>query len=89
MYLHIGSGEIIAEEEIIGVFDMDTATVSKTTGKFLSSAEKKKRVIYTDSEIPKSFIVCKKRKEEKIYFSHISSTALKMRVGRFLEDEQL
>ncbi len=85
MFLHIGSGEIIAEEKIVGIFDMDTSTVSKTTGKFLSSAEKKKRVIYTDSEIPKSFIVCK----EKIYFSRISSTALKMRVGRFLEDEQL
>ena len=91
MFLHIGSGEIIAEEDIIGIFDMDTATVSKSTGKFLSSAEKKKRVIYTDSEIPKSFVVCKERKgkKEKIFFSRISSTALKMRVGRFLEDEQL
>ena len=88
MFLHIGSGEIIAEEDIIGIFDMDTSTVSKTTGKFLSAAEKNKKVIYTDSEIPKSFIVSKGKKE-KIFFSRISTSALKMRVGRFLEDEKL
>ena len=89
MFLHIGNGEIVCEEDIVGIFDLDTATVSKITGKFLSCAEKKGIVSYEDSEIPKSFIVCKERNKKKktIYFSRISSTALKMRVGKFLEDE--
>ena len=58
MYLHIGNGEIVNHEDIIGIFDMDTATVSSVSRQFLSEAEQKKEIWYGDSDIPKSFIVC-------------------------------
>ena len=34
MYLHIGNGKSVKREDIIGIFDLDTATVSKITKNF-------------------------------------------------------
>ena len=36
MYLHLGGEYVIKEEEVIGIFDLDTSTVSKHTRKFLN-----------------------------------------------------
>ena len=36
MYLHIGNGESIKKENIIGIFDLDTATVSGITKKYIN-----------------------------------------------------
>jgi len=86
MYLHLGNDVIIREEEIIGVFDLDNTTVSSISRKFLSDAEKKKQVINVSNDLPKSFVVCAKRKREnKIYLSQLSSTTLLKRAGNFEE----
>ena len=87
MYLHIGNGEIVNNEDIIGIFDMDTATVSSVSRQFLSVAEQKKEIWYGDSDIPKSFIVCNDdQKEQKVVFSRISTSSLKLRTIQFLSE---
>ena len=41
MYIHIGNGESVKDKDIIGVFDLDTSTVSKITkGLFQKKKEK-------------------------------------------------
>ena len=52
MYLHIGNGECIKMQDIVGIFDLDTATVSKITKKYISKKEKEKLVEYTDLTFP-------------------------------------
>ena len=42
--------------DIVGVFDLDTATVSSVTKSFLSSAEKRSEVVGIEN-LPKSFIL--------------------------------
>ena len=87
MYLHIGNGEIVNNQDIIGIFDMDTATVSSVSRQFLSVAEQKKEIWYGDSDIPKSFIVCTDdEKEQKIVFSRISTSSLKLRTDQFFSE---
>lgn len=88
MYLHIGNGEIVNNEDIIGIFDMDTATVSAVSRQFLTGAEQKKEIRYGDSDIPKSFIVCtdEGQNEQKVLFSRISTSALKLRTVHFLSE---
>ena len=82
MYLHLGGEYVITEEEVIGIFDLDTSTVSKHTRKFLNKKEKEKKVINVSYELPKSFIlVSNEKKEEKIYISQISSLTLNKRSG--------
>lgn len=80
MYLHIGNGESIRTEDIIGIFDLDTATISKTTKKYISKKEKEGKVEYLDYDLPRAFILCKKGNEEKIKLSRISTTGLKQRI---------
>ena len=41
MYLHLGDEVMAKNRQIIGVFDLDTATVTKATRDFLSDAQKK------------------------------------------------
>ena len=40
MYLHLGENKVVKKRDIIGIFDMDTATVMKATRTFLNNAEK-------------------------------------------------
>ena len=80
MYLHIGENKIIRKSDVVGIFDSDTATVSKTTRKFLTDAERR-GALETVGDIPKSFTLTKNKKEEKIYFSQLSSKTLAGRAG--------
>ena len=83
MYLHIGNNRNIREREIIGIFDADTATVSTTTRKFLSTAEKRGKVDFSTEELPKSFILYRDegRRDYKICFSQLSTASLLGRSG--------
>ena len=83
MYLHVGNNYNIRTREIIGVFDADTATVSAITKKYLSEADARGAVIFASEEIPKSFVLYRKRDGSyHICFSQLSSSSLIGRMGR-------
>ena len=86
MYLHLGEDTIVKTKDIIGIFDMDTTTVMKSSRNFLNIAEKENRTITVSFELPKSFIVLKKAKDKKplIYISQLSSSTLENRSKTFL-----
>ena len=65
MFLYLGEGKYKRRADIIGIFDMDTSTVSIATRRFLSVNEKSGRV-ESDGELPKSFLLCDKR-EKKVF----------------------
>lgn len=72
MYIYLGGDIAISTKDILGIFDMDTSTVNKSTRDYLSSAEKNKKVIYVNYELPKSFIVC----NDKIYVCPLNTATL-------------
>ena len=41
MYLHIGENKVVRKKDIVAIFDMDSATVSSVTKKYLSNAQKR------------------------------------------------
>lgn len=77
MYLYLGGDTAIKSDRIIGIFDMDTSTVNKATRDYLSRAEKEKRVIYVNYDLPKSFVVCK----DKIYICPLNTSTLLKRLS--------
>lgn len=80
MYLHAGNNKVVRTKNILGIFDMDSATMSKITNNYLKKAEKEGRIINIKEEIPRSFIVSSKKGEKDIiYISQISSGSLVMR----------
>lgn len=78
MYIHVGNGRLRRAEEIIGVFDMDTATVADDTREFLARSQREGRVIATTYELPRSFILtC----DDMVTISQLSPNALGGRIG--------
>lgn len=72
MFIQVTKDKFIRQRDVVGVFDLDTSTVSGVTKSFLSKAEKNGRI--TDIKIlPKSFVLTvdktKKNKNHRIYFS--------------------
>ena len=61
MYLHLGNGKYIKSSRVVGIFDMDTATVCVATRRFLSEGEKEGRVSSADGELPKAFLLLSDR----------------------------
>ena len=81
MYVHAGNNRMIRKRDIIGIFDMDTATMEAATREYLRTAEKEGRMVNIKEEIPKSFLVtCKKNGETTVYVSQISTSALAGRI---------
>ncbi|HHW45661.1 MAG TPA: DUF370 domain-containing protein [Clostridiales bacterium] len=77
MYLHLGQDIVVKMDEIVGIFDLDTSTISKTTREFLSKAQMAGQVKNITDQLPKSFVVCKKKDGgQTVYISQISSTTL-------------
>lgn len=75
MYLHIGENKILLKKDIIGIFDSDTCTVSKTTRDHLKKVQQSGN-LESVGDLPKTFIVTGNKKQEKIYFSQLSSRTL-------------
>ena len=77
MYLHLGQDKVVSMDEIVGIFDLDTSTVSKATRDYLAKAEQDGCVTNVCTDLPKSCIVCIGRDQKThVYISQISSSTL-------------
>ena len=95
MFLHIGNGVSVRQKDIIGIFDLDTASVSAETKRFLRNAEKKKILEdEANGEIPRSFLLLDRKTKDQdkekyvLKLSLISSAGLKLRLLRLAEDTE-
>ena len=59
MYLHLGGAAIIRQSDILGIFDLDAATVSYLTRDFLRAAQERGQVRDAGGgyDLPKSFVL--------------------------------
>lgn len=83
MYLHIGNGETVRVRDIVGVFDLDTASVSGVTRDFLAKKQAAGGVRYGDSDLPRSFVVLSdnRKKNIRVMLSRISPVGLNARLN--------
>lgn len=76
MYLHLGKGWVVDQDQIIGIFDLDNSSQSHLTRKYLTMAEKAGQVINASEDIPKSFVVCFDGKKRSLYLCQMASATL-------------
>ena len=76
MYLHLGSGVLVPEKSVVGVFDLDNTSQSHITRKYLAAAEKSGQVINAAEDIPKSFVVCNDEDGMRVYLSQMATQTL-------------
>lgn len=85
MFLHLGNDVYVSAKNIIAICNLDTATVSKNTQNYLKKCEEAGIVDTICDDIPKSFVLVRKKNKDKIYLSNISSTTLMKRMGNHFE----
>lgn len=81
MYLHIGNGQSVKKTDVIGIFDLDTSTVTKTGKDFINRLEKAGAVEYDDDDLPRSFVLINENGKNKVKLSRISTKGLLIRVN--------
>ena len=79
-YLHLGKDTSIEISNIVGIFDLDTSTVSKHTRDFLSVCEKENRIVNVSYELPKSYILYDFGGEYSVYLSPLNTATLTKRM---------
>jgi len=88
MYLHAGNNKIIRTKSIIGIFDMDNATLGADTRSFLKKVQNDGLLEVSKEEIPKSFILYEKNKNIKqtaVCISQLSSVSIASRAKKSIE----
>jgi hypothetical protein len=88
MFLHIGNGKSVLKRNVIGIFDLDTSTVSKTGKDFINKKEKEGLVEYDDFDLPRSFVLVNEDGKYKVKLSRISSQGLRMRASEEITDAE-
>ena len=77
MYLDLGQA-VVSTRNVIGIFDLDSATVAKPTRETLRKAEKKGETVTLGADIPRAFVVVEEDRAEKqtVYLSQVSPQTL-------------
>lgn len=75
MFLYLGGDVTVKSKEVIGIFDIEECSVSRTTAEFLNFSQKKGRIVNVSDEMPKSFIVT----DNKTYISNVSNRTIALR----------
>ena len=81
MYLYLGQDTVVATRDIIGIFDLENTTTSRITRDYLAHAQKSGMIIEVSSELPKSYVVCRREGKTSVYLSQISPATLTKRTA--------
>ena len=73
MYLHLGQDYIVPLQNVVAVFDMDTATMSGRTQRLLSRLQ---------DEGPRAAVLCESALGETLYLTQLSPQALQRRAEK-------
>ncbi len=79
MYLNLGQSAVIPMKELVGIFDLDNATLAFKTREFLERAEREGRLTALGDDLPRSFVLCSGEKGERVYLTQASAALLKGR----------
>ena len=81
MYINIGTELLIKDNDILGIFDLDNTTVSKSTREYINTASKNGECITVSiEELPKSFIVVAENNKKEIYISPLNTSTIFKRI---------
>ena len=74
MFIHLSNNESVSEKNIVGIFNLETASMQSDTREFLKQKQKELR-----DDIPEAFVLCDDEYAETVYFTCISAKALAKR----------
>lgn len=79
--MHLGKNETVRDREIVGIFDIEKATLSEDSKKFLSVMQKNYKAVNLASDLPAAFVLTDGEYTDRIYITSLSARVLKNRSG--------
>lgn len=81
MFVNLDNGETVIRQNIIGVFDIDEATMSEDTKKCLKTAQEEMRVVNIANDLPKSIVLVAEPYMDRVFLSGLSSEIILKRIN--------
>ena len=78
MYIHLGRDYVLKDRDIIGIFNLETTTVSHRGREFLNYAQKNGAVVSLSDDLPQCYVLAD-APVDTVYLSELSSAAMKRR----------
>ena len=78
MYIHLGRDYVLNDRDVIGIFNLETTTISPRGREFLNFAQKNGAVVSLSEELPQCSVLAD-APVDTVYLSELSSTAMKKR----------
>lgn len=75
MFLFLGGNVTVNSDEVVGVFNIEDCSVSRTTVDYLGECQKSGKIVNVTDDMPKSFVVC----ADKTYISNVSNDTINKR----------
>jgi len=77
--MHLGKNETVPDREVVGIFDIENATLSKDSRAFLKAMQDGFKAVNLCTDLPASFVLTAGEYTDRIYISSISAKALMRR----------
>ena len=78
MYIQQGRDYVLNDRDIIGIFNLETTTITPRGREFLNYAQKNGAVVSLSEELPQCYVLAD-APVDTVYLSELSSTAMKKR----------
>ena len=85
MYIHLGRDYVINDRDVIGIFNLETTTISPRGREFLNYAQKNGAVVSLSDELPQSYVLADGAVVDTVYLSELSSAAMRRRAEKMVE----
>ena len=85
MYIHLGRDYVLNDRDIIGIFNLETTTISPRGREFLNYAQKNGAVVSLSDELPQSYMLADGAMVDTVYLSELSPAALRRRAEKMIE----
>ncbi len=79
-YLNVGNNRSIPVSGIVGIFDIDSTTVSRNMREWLISCQKEGILVSVAASLPKSVILYDDGVGRSVWFSSFNASVLKSRI---------
>ena len=85
MYIHLGRDYVLNDRDVIGIFNLETTTVSPRGREFLNYAQKNGAVVSLSDELPQCYVLADGAVVDTVYLSELSPAAMRRRAEKMVE----
>ena len=85
MYIHLGRDYVLNDRDVIGIFNLETTTISPRGREFLNYAQKNGAVVSLSEELPQSYVLADGAVVDTVYLLERSSAVLRRRAEKMIE----